>query len=193
MRVNYFTSQAMLLVAALLPASEIGAEEHAQRPNIRDVTPPGIMRVYGAPGEARASGAEIRQFENVRVLADGRIHAGTVTISLYGIVLPVRDKLCVNAAGARWACGMTAIGALRNMIQSRAINCTAHDHDYGKDDTDKFVGSCRIGQTDIALRLLEQGWATLDQSVKEVRYLDASEYGKEKGLRLGTSAPPKLR
>jgi endonuclease YncB( thermonuclease family) len=78
------------------------------------------------------------------------------------------------------------------MIQSRAINCTAHDQ-YGQDDKDKFVGSCRIGQTDIALRLLEQGWATLDQSVKERRYLEASEYGREKGLGLRTSAPPKLR
>ena len=86
---------------------------------------------------------------------------------------------------------MSAIGALRNMIQSRAIDCTVQGHDFKEDEKVRFVGSCRIGQTDIARRLLEQGWATLDPSVKERRYLEASEYGRDKGL--GTNAPPKAR
>lgn len=179
--------------AGLLYASNVSAEEPAPRPNVRDVTPPGIMRVYGAPGEADTAAAERRRFDNVRVLADGKIRSGAITISLYGVVLPARDKLCVTPAGARWACGVSAIGALRNMVQSRAIDCTVYGHDFKGDEKDRFVGSCRIGQTDIALRLLELGWATLDQSVKERRYLEAAEYGREKGLGLGTTAVPTVR
>jgi endonuclease YncB( thermonuclease family) len=147
------------------------------------------MRVYGAPGGAGA--AESRQFDDVRVLSDGTIRSGDNTIVLYGIMLPARSKLCVTPAGARWACGMSAIGALRNMVQTRSITCTVHDDSEG--DKGKIIGSCRTGQLDISLRLLEQGWAMPDESVKERRYIEAAEYGRDKSFGLWASGPSTSR
>lgn len=181
----------LLNVAGLLHASNVSAEEPAPRPNVRDVTPPGIMRVYGAPGEADTAAAERHRFDNVRVLADGKIRSGAITISLYGVVLPARDKLCVTPAGARWACGVSAIGALRNMVQARSITCSVHDD--SESDKDKIVGSCQFGQTDISLRLLEQGWATRDEMVKERRYVEAADLGRHKGLGLWSTGPSSSR
>lgn len=189
-RVGIAISNAVIF-AALLFGPELGAQERTSRPIVRDVTPPGIVRVYGAPGRVDAKGIVGRRFDNIRVLADGKIRSKDVTIGLYGIVLPERDKLCVTSAGARWACGVSAIGALRNMIQTRMITCSVHDESDGYKD--KVVGSCRLGHTDISLRLLEQGWATPNETVKEKHYLEAAEYGRNKGLGLWASGPTTTR
>jgi endonuclease YncB( thermonuclease family) len=105
-------------------------------------------------------------------------------------MLPARSKLCVTQAGTRWACGVSAIGALRNMVQTRSITCTVYD---GEGDKGKIVGSCRTGQSDISLRLLEQGWAMPDESVKERRYIEAAEYGRDKSFGLWASGPSTSR
>jgi endonuclease YncB( thermonuclease family) len=177
----------LLGVIGSLDASVISAQQDSLRGNVRDVTPPGIMRVYGVPGEANAIATESRRFDNVSVLADGRIRSGTITISLYGVTMPARDKLCRTPVGARWACGVSAIGALRNMLQARSIICLVQDAIEG--DQDRIIGSCRLGHTDIALRLLEQGWATPDELVQERRYVEAAHLGRNKQLGLWSSGP----
>jgi endonuclease YncB( thermonuclease family) len=174
-------------IIGLLYASNISAQEHAHGRNVRDVTPPGIMRVYGVPSEANAIATESRRFDNVSVLADGRIRSGAITISLYGVVLPSRDKLCRTPVGARWACGLSAIGALRNMVQAKSIICSVQEVIEG--DKEKIVGSCRLGQTDISLRLLEQGWATPDELVQDRRYVEEAYLGRHKRLGLWSSGP----
>jgi endonuclease YncB( thermonuclease family) len=149
------------------------------------------MRVFGAPGETNAKSVDGRRFDNIRVLPDGKIRSKDVTIGLYGIVLPARDKLCGTPAGGRWACGVSAIGALRNMIQTRMIICSIDDD--SEENKDKVVGSCRLGSTDIALRMLEQGWATPERTVREKYYLEAAEFGRNNGLGLWASGPSGAR
>jgi endonuclease YncB( thermonuclease family) len=177
----------LLAIIGLLDASMISAQEDSLRGNVRDVTPPGVMRVYGEPSEVNAIARESRRFDNVSVLADGRIRSGAITISLYGVILPARDKLCGTPVGARWACGVSAIGALRNMVQAKSIICSVEDVVEG--DKDNIIGSCRLGQTDISLRLLEQGWATPSELVKEMRYVEAAHLGRHKRLGLWSSGP----
>jgi endonuclease YncB( thermonuclease family) len=191
LRISKGTLPVICIIVASLHGPRVGADERVPNPNVRDVTPPGIVRVYGAPSGAGAVAAEIRQFDNVRVLPDGTLRSGDVTSVLYGIVLPARSKLCVTQAGARWACGVSAIGALRNMVQTKSIACTVHDD--GEGDKGQIIGFCRTGQSDISLRLLEQGWAMPDESVKERRYIEAAQYGRDKNFGLWARGPSTSR
>jgi endonuclease YncB( thermonuclease family) len=190
LRVRAGSSPAILVVAVFFHAPKIAAQEPAARPAFRDVTPSGITRVYGSPIEPEIAGELRRTFNNVRVLSDGKIRSGSVAIRLYGAVLPERNKLCVAPSGARWACGVSAIGALRNLIQSRSIDCVLQGDTAGEDE---IVGLCRIGRTEISLRLLEQGWAMPDQMAGEKAYADAAEFGRQKGLGLWADGPPSGR
>jgi endonuclease YncB( thermonuclease family) len=177
----------VILLVVLLQSPGIVAQEVSTQPIVRDVTPSGIIRVYGAPVETEPSGETRRTFNNVRVLADGAIRSGNVNISLFGVILPARNKLCIARSGSRWACGMSAVGALRNLIHSRSIDCLVHDD--GVSDQTKVVGSCRIGHTDISLRMLEQGWAMQDKTTREKRYDEAADFGRQKGLGLWADGP----
>jgi endonuclease YncB( thermonuclease family) len=170
------------------------AEERAPSPRVRDVTPPGIIRVYGVPeasgpSQTAASGVQERKFEHLRVMSDGSIRSSEEAIVLHGIELPSRDKLCVTSAGARWACGMSAIGALRAMLHDRTVTCLVRDQ---RDDKG-IVGSCRIGQVDIGLRLLEQGWASLEGGAQDKRLVEAAEAGKSKRLGIWANGPTSIR
>ena len=173
-------------VVTLLFNFAVAAQDQTSRTkNIRDVTPPGVIRVYGdpqsAPKPSNVASARERILENVRVLADGTISANGEIIPLYGVLLPARNKLCPARTGTTWACGLSAIGALRQMVQARSIACIIGD--------DNSVGACRFGQKDISLQLLEQGWALLDKNVKDERHIEAARQAKVKKLGLWAGAP----
>ena len=182
------------LALVFIHAGTASAPAQDPQSSVRDVMPPGIIRVYGAPdgresGRAGMASSPQRRFERLRVTPDGTIRSPEETIVLYGIEFPAHDKICVTSTGARWACGKSAIGAARAMLHDRSIACLVRE----QGENGKIVGACRIGQIDIAYQLLERGWASLAEGVEDKRLIEAAEAGKSKRLGLWANGPPSVR
>lgn len=181
-------SALQLVIAMILCSNVAHAEDRTPRPSVRDVTPSGVTRVYGAPEGTKyptADPVNERVLENLQVLADGTIKFGDQTFSLFGVSLPERNKMCVTRSGSRWACGLSAIGALRQMIQGKSVVCAVTE--------DNAIRACRLGRIDISLRLLEQGWAIPDARVKDDRYANAARDGMDRQLGMWSSGPTVAR
>jgi endonuclease YncB( thermonuclease family) len=184
-------ARALVLTAAFL----LAPPAHAQEPQtnadmkspIRDVTPSGVIRVYRSNEAPETVDAGLPKFADVQVLQDGALRSDGKTIRLYGIKLPERKKLCMSLFVARWPCGVTAYVALRNLVQSHSIACNILN------ETEKnIVAQCKVDQTDIALWLLQEGWAELAAGVTEQRYADAAALAKTKSTGLWGNGPPEF-
>jgi endonuclease YncB( thermonuclease family) len=157
----------------------VGAQEPSKAPAIRDVTPPGVVRVYRSPEPTTVSDSKLSKFADIQVLQNGTLRSGAKIIQLQGITLPERRKLCASSSGLRWACGVTAFVALRNLVQSQSIACNLLIE--GEKNS---LGQCKIEQTDIATWLLQEGWAELAVGVTEKVYVDAATSAKTRAVGL---------
>jgi endonuclease YncB( thermonuclease family) len=182
--------RAMLTVIFVLPfawlayAQEVLAQE-TKSPTIRDVTPPGVIRVYRTIEPTVIPESNPPNFFDIQVLPDGILRSGAKTIQLYGVTLPERKKLCTSSLGSRWTCGVAAYVALRNLVQSQSIACNILS-----ENEKKVLGQCKVGQTDISVSLLQEGWAELAAGVNEKAYTDAVSSAKARGVGLWGNAPP---
>lgn len=88
-------------------------------------------------------------------ISAGRIRFGTGTIDLEGIVAPSLDKTCAGASGRAWPCGRMARTALRNFIGGRALSCSVAAAEW----EGTVAASCSRSDHDLALWLVENGWA----------------------------------
>jgi len=172
-----------LMILAQLQA--VGAEEPKQSPAIRDVTPPGIIRVYRSLDPNAVPESNLPKFSDVQVLPNGTLRSDTKIIQLYGVTLPERKKLCASSLGYRWTCGVTAYIALRNLVQSRSIACNVLT-----ESEETVLGQCKVEQTDISAWLLQEGWAELAPGVSEKLYADAAASAKTRAVGLWGSGPP---
>jgi endonuclease YncB( thermonuclease family) len=163
------------------------AQDAPARPPVRDVTPPGISRIYGVPAESEAPDESGRRFDNVQVQLDGTLRSGETSIRLHGILLPDRRTICTRESGARWACGLSAIGALRGLVQRRSMTCRILEEGDAA-----LIGACRTGNFDLSVKLIEDGWAELQSDIKQKSYLDAARFARSRGVGLwgdGMSLP----
>lgn len=172
---------ALLTLAAISAA----AQENKAPPLIRDVTPSGVVRVYRSPEDNKDSEAGLPKLPNVRVLANGKLRSGQKTIQLYGIALPERKRLCFSASGARWACGVAAFVALRNLVEARAVACHILD-----DGAENVVGQCQVDRKDISIWLLQNGWADVASDVNDKPYVEAIALAKSNAVGLWANGPP---
>lgn len=85
----------------------------------------------------------------------GRIRFGNGTIDLEGIVAPSLDQTCAGASGREWPCGRMARTALRNFIGGRALSCGVAAAEW----EGTVAASCSQSDHDLALWLVENGWA----------------------------------
>jgi endonuclease YncB( thermonuclease family) len=102
-------------------------EEAEPRSNTRDVTPPGVTRVFRSSEAPAASDNGLPKLTGIHVLPNGNLRSQAATIRLYGVVLPDRKTICTYRSGGRWACGIMAFVALRNLVESRTISCDIKD------------------------------------------------------------------
>jgi endonuclease YncB( thermonuclease family) len=174
---------ALLLILACVHGTH--PEEQKMTPAVRDVTPPGVIRVYRSSEEPAISETGLPKFADIQVLQNGTLRSESKTIQLYGIALPDRKKLCTSPAGLRWTCGAMAFVALRNLVQSQSISCNIVS-EREKD----LLGQCKVEQTDISAWLLQNGWAELAPSVSEKLYVDAAAIAKAKASGLWGNGPP---
>ena len=80
---------------------------------------------------------------------------GKLAIHIAGVTAPAIDETCTAADGSAWPCGRTALHQFRMFLRGRAIEC------YFPPATglETVTAPCRVGQTDLGLWLLKQGWA----------------------------------
>ena len=102
-----------------------------------------------------------REFAEVAVV-DGRTLDGAgLRIRLSGLALPLADEACRTLDGRIEACLTRAATQLELMIRHRKVSCR-----YQASLSGEANGSCRIGSSDLAERLVKTGY---------VRRLDAAD------------------
>jgi endonuclease YncB( thermonuclease family) len=186
---------AVLLAAFLASASPAAAQAPSPSPEIvapaaRDVTPPGITP--GPSGEGPLTREAVpppppdpprwRRFFLPKTTDAATFKVEQRTIRIAGVTVPTRDEIC-GGAGGEWPCGRTALYSLRMFLRGRAIECF-----YPHADTAvEITAPCRVGETDLGLWLLEQGWAKPgDYATDEYRAAAAEARCKGRGLWRGT-------
>ncbi len=161
-RVGEPVKHLILVVALCLAGMSAGAQEIVPPPD-RNVTPGNMT-----PGP-RVDGPLVREPAPPRPPAQPRwwrfflpvttdavtFKVNDKTIRVAGVESPPVDAKCPTAGGEPWPCGRTALYALRRFLHGRAIECYFPREDGAVDIT----APCRVGQSDIGLWLLAQGWA----------------------------------
>jgi len=174
--------------AAIPPAAETStappriaggadAAVEARRP-VRDVTPPGIARVFMAPPAAPSNRATSIQITRAGVMPDGSISGDGGTVRLYGVTFPDMMKICAIASGERWACGRRATIALHNKLVEQMVNCTPRAL------TDPPAADCFVGELNLAAWLLSQGLVRLAPDVTDKELLAAQDSARRSRLGL---------
>jgi endonuclease YncB( thermonuclease family) len=149
----------------------------------REAVPPKAPK----PPEA----ARWQTFSRVVVLEPGMLDIGKRHVRLAGIVSPDGERPCEigleGAAEATQPCARLAVAALRQRIRAFGVQC-----DISMDDpADPPTVPCRIGKTDLALWLVDQGWAEAAGGAPEP-YQTAEIRARcaHKGLWRSTEPPP---
>ena len=88
------------------------------------------------------------------VTGDTIVLSGQV-VRLSGIEAPELTQVCRNARRRRWRCGRASRQALSKIVGSRKVSCS----NLHADKNGFKTGTCRIGEDDIAMRLLRSGHA----------------------------------
>ncbi len=113
------------------------------------------------------------------------------TIRNRGSDAPPVDATCPVPGSEPWPCGQTALHALRMFLHGRAIECY-----YPRiDGVTDITAPCRVGQSDIGLWLLTEGWArpndlATDEYRKAATEALCDQRGIWRGQRRATDCPP---
>jgi endonuclease YncB( thermonuclease family) len=109
-----------------------------------------------------------------------------VTLRIAGVAAVPANATCTMGDGREWPCGRNALFAFRRFLHGRAVECLLP---YVPDATD-VTAPCRIGRIDLALWLLEQGWAKPDAlATPTYRAATLSAQCAGAGLWRGTNKP----
>jgi len=184
-RNGYRVRLASIMLAATLCAESIPcASQDGERPSVRNVSPPKVIRTHRLRIADDFFKQEAVRFERARIDMSGSILADGHNLKLYGAVLVRRDKICTTAEGARWACGQRAFIALRNLLEGRSITCRF------KHVTVPPKAVCWVGDSDVTHLLLSQGWAELADEVTEASYVEALASAQSKKVGIWEDGPP---
>ena len=178
---------AMLSVGALCPPlSALAQETTARERAVRDVTPPGVTRVYRSEGDIPQvvdpvpEGA--KRVARARVQRDGAIVGDGLSIRLHGIAALDPDRICQGALGERWACGRRAFIALYNRVNEQDIACQMVQADAG-------AAKCWVDKVELSAWLLGNGLAELAPGVTEPRLRAAEEAARKAKLGIWSDRP----
>jgi endonuclease YncB( thermonuclease family) len=179
-----------LLTLCLAPTDLFAQERPPDRPAVRDVTPPGVTRIY-QPLSPAATGPTITtdKYEKARMQNDGSIWADGKLLKLKGVAFPARNQLCGQPNAVRWACGMRAYGTARLALENKTLECEKTA--TGADPRTPTVVTCWIERKDLALTLLERGWVYLaDSAGAQKSYATAAAAAQANRIGLWADGPP---
>lgn len=115
------------------------------------------------------------------LLIDGRRHR------LFGIAAVEPGRVCTDADGWRWACGLRARGALAVLASGHTLLCHRFEETRGEDP----VVDCLWQERSLSERLVADGWADLDADGRATPALAAALEEARRGRRgiWSTAAP----
>jgi len=161
-----------ILALAVAVADTTGLRAETAQPEFvapaaRNVTPPGITP--GPPSEGPLVREPVpppppepprwRRFFLPETTDAATFEVKSRTIQITGVSAPSPDEKCPSANGGDWPCGQTALYSLRMFLRGRAVECFFPPVDA----TTKVIAPCRVGQTDLGLWLLSQGWVRIGE------------------------------
>lgn len=90
-----------------------------------------------------------------RVIDGDTIDVSGQRIRLEGIDAPETAQTCKSADGADWSCGKAAAAALKSLIGTQSVSCSA----TGKDKYDRTLAQCSAAGVNINRSMVESGYA----------------------------------
>ena len=90
-----------------------------------------------------------------RIMDGDTVEIGKTKIRLLGIDAPETDQLCLDAKGARWACGITARDELIKFSAGQSWDCEI----TGFDKYNRSLGNCVVEGEDVSKWMVRSGWA----------------------------------
>lgn len=126
----------------------------------------GMFLILGALAVHFEGRAAHEIVSTVRIIDGDTIETRDGRIRLLGMDAPEIDQTCDNGF-AIYACGREASERLRQLVGEREVSCRTKRKDrYGR-----FLASCRVGDIDLAARMVETGWAVAsgDYDIAEMR------------------------
>ncbi|MBT4921473.1 MAG: thermonuclease family protein [Rickettsiales bacterium] len=78
-------------------------------------------------------------------------------IRLKAIDAPEFYQNCQNSKQETYPCGRKAMQYLENLTANKKVTCQS----YATDIYDRYLSSCYVGNIDIAIDMLEHGWAVI--------------------------------
>jgi endonuclease YncB( thermonuclease family) len=150
--------QAVALIAALLCRPAM-AQETPLTPStgktIRDVTPPGVIRVFRGQAEAAAPRrATSITIDRPLVKPDGLIAGDEISLRLDGVAFPAAKRICIDNTGESWPRGRRTFISLYNKIKDDRIDCEPKSNDKPP------LADCFVGDLNLAEWLLRDGLVT---------------------------------
>lgn len=74
-------------------------------------------------------------------------------IRLTDLIAPPRDAICLDAVGARWACGLRALLALNNIMRREEVWCQTIN------EVEPLQARCTVDNIDLGRLMVRQGFA----------------------------------
>ena len=135
-------------------------------------------------GGLNSANARMGKFVGVPRIVDGdTVQFGEVKVRMEGIDAPQTDQLCLDEAGVRWKCGVTAREQLKALAGNKSWKCyVIRKSVYGR-----LVARCRVDRQDIALQMIRNGWAMVSAAAP-VTYLAGQQEATDKGAGLWAGA-----
>jgi hypothetical protein len=130
------------------PASPALARFGASPDVTGSLTPAGFRAPTG-----NASGWREQEFAQVEALDGRTLAAPALRIRLSGLALPPADQVCRTLDGRLEPCAARAATQLALMTRHRKVACR-----YRLESTGEAVGTCRLGDSDLAERLVRTGY-----------------------------------
>jgi endonuclease YncB( thermonuclease family) len=165
------------LIATVVPVLAQNADDGRK---IRNVTPENIPVIILPARPDSKTGQKQKHSEPIpgsvvfaTVSDDGTITADGNVLNFTGVKRIASDALCESANG-RWACGLRAFVALRNLVHGKEIKCEVLPR--------KTHSRCYRDRTDVSEWLLGEGWALYDDTAEDEN-LAAAARNAEKNAR----------
>lgn len=143
------------------PQNRTFALEWVRKPRENDATLAMVPMARGSGVHLPLTFTVRPQARHFRVLAsasviDGRtLTDGAFRIRLRDVALPAEQDMCVMLNGEAQPCTARLATQLELMVRWRQVVCEYEPATSVPDETGTVVGACRIGNTDLAVRLAE--------------------------------------
>lgn len=109
--------------------------------------------------------------------------AGGLRVRLPGVAIVGRDETCRDRDGTIWPCGRRALAGVRAVVRGRAIDCPLPEGVR----RGAFVADCRLGEADLAERLVASGWARALDAESPLGEIERQAAARGLGLHAATA------